>query len=65
MSNGQTIVKRTKTQLFIDTNDEIKLRAKRPYTNKHDKATSLNFAGRVKMTSRKNAQLEYKFKTDR
>ena len=55
MKNGQTIVKRTKTQLIVDTNDEIKLRGKRPITNKHDKATVLNFAGRVKMTSRKNA----------
>ena len=49
----------------IETNDEIKLRGRRPYTNKYDKATSLNFQGRVKMSSRKNAQLECKFKTSR
>lgn len=62
-SNGQLIIKNK--QVILETNDEIKVRARRPMTNKHDMATTLNFQGRVKMSSSKNAQLEYKFKTGR
>jgi hypothetical protein len=35
--------------------DEILLRAKRPLTSKSDNSATLNYSGRVKHTSKKNA----------
>lgn len=44
--------------------DEIKLRAKRPLVSKVERTATLNYSGRVKQSSKKNAQLEFKFKSD-
>ena len=40
--NGQMVIKQN-NQVIMETNDEIKLRGRRPYTCKQDKATALNF----------------------
>ena len=41
-TNGKRITK-TKSQILVETTDEVKLRGRRPVTSKYDKATSLNF----------------------
>eukprot|EP00347_Sterkiella_histriomuscorum_P008274 403345707 len=46
------------------TSDRILLRARKPLFKKIDRSLSLNFNGRVKKASRKNVQIEYKFKRD-
>jgi len=43
-------IKKTYTMI-----DEVKLRGRRPTVNKYDRSVSLNYQGRVKQTSRKNA----------
>ena len=48
----------------LERQDEIKCRGKRPHHDKFRGTTSLHFGGRVKATSKKNAQLEYKMKLD-
>ena len=44
--------------------DRLIMRGKKPQFKRIDKSLSLNFEGRVKKASRKNIQLEYKFKAD-
>ncbi len=44
--------------------DELKIRAKRPLVSKLERTATLNYSGRVKQSSKKNAQLEFKFKSD-
>jgi hypothetical protein len=44
--------------------DEILLHAKRPLVSKSDRSARLNYSGRVKQSSWKNAQLEFKFRSD-
>jgi len=44
--------------------DRLMMRAKKPFFKKTDRSLSLNFNGRVKMASRKNIQIDYKYKTD-
>lgn len=40
------------------------MRGKKPLFKRIDKSLSLNFEGRVKKASRKNIQIEYKFRQD-
>eukprot|EP00353_Schmidingerella_taraikaensis_P001946 CAMPEP_0185598574 /NCGR_PEP_ID=MMETSP0434-20130131/82091_1 /TAXON_ID=626734 ORGANISM="Favella taraikaensis, Strain Fe Narragansett Bay" /NCGR_SAMPLE_ID=MMETSP0434 /ASSEMBLY_ACC=CAM_ASM_000379 /LENGTH=139 /DNA_ID=CAMNT_0028227609 /DNA_START=335 /DNA_END=754 /DNA_ORIENTATION=- len=48
----------------LERPDEIKCRGRRPREDKYRGTVSLQFAGRVKVTSKKNAQLEVKAKLD-
>ena len=49
---------------MLERPDELACRAKRPLANKTGQPIGLNFMGRVKKTSKKNCQIEYKFKSD-
>ena len=65
--DGYRVVARKehKDNLFIlERPDEIKCRGKRPTHDRFNNSTSLHFGGRVKMPSKKNAQLELKRKLD-
>jgi predicted nucleotide-binding protein len=52
----------TQKKQVCTVQDEIK--AKRPTISKSDRTANLNYQGRVKATSKKNIQLEFKFKSD-
>jgi|688.fasta_scaffold1212940_1 hypothetical protein len=54
----------TQKKQVCTVQDEIKVRAKRPTISKSDRTANLNYQGRVKATSKKNIQLEFKFKSD-
>ena len=48
----------------LERPDEIKCRGRRPQHDKFRNTTALHFDGRVKLASKKNAQLEVKMKLD-
>ena len=66
LTQGYKIARKDEAEnlLTLERPDEIKLRGRRPAYDKFRQTTSLNFGGRVKMTSKKNAQLETKMKLD-
>ena len=66
MSNGYKITRRDEREnlLTLERPDEIKCRGRRPQHDKYRNTTTLHYGGRVKMQSKKNAQLEARMKLD-
>ena len=66
MSQGYKIANKqdASNTYTLERPDEIKCRGRRPREDKFRGTCSLQFAGRVKMSSRKNAQMEVKTKLD-
>lgn len=49
---------------IVKISEDLKFRGKKPVV-KSDGTISLNYLGRVKRSSRKNVQLEWRFKSDK
>ena len=66
ISNGYRITRRDERECLVtlERPDEIKARGRKPQHDKFRNTTSLHFDGRVKLSSKKNAQLEVKMKLD-